>query len=170
MSQRAQNHLYLQLLKLLKNSQIKVKMTHFRYILDPPVPHRKWNLWGPEGKVPSGPARYLRPCVEGVIQGPLAPWMTPLTTHIGQAPSAAPAVSTLSDPGALISSGALGGPGTLDGPGALEGTGSLRVPGVLSGTGALSGSGALRGPGALSDFGALSGSGALSDPGRRRQW
>ena len=78
--------------------------------------------------------------MEGVIQGPLAPWMTPLTTHIGQAPSAAPAVSTLSDPGAVISSGALSGPGALGGPGALEGTGILRVPGVLSGIGTLSGS------------------------------
>ena len=73
------------------------------------------------------------------VRRPRAPWMTPLTTHIDQAPSAAPAVSTLSDPGAVISSGALSGPGALGGPCALEGTGILRVPGDLSGTGALDG-------------------------------
>ena len=124
---------------------------------------------GHTGRTPSVSLRLKGALVEGVIQGPLAPWMTPLTTHIGQAPSAVPAVSTLSDPGAVISSGALSGPGALGGPGALEGTGILRVPDVLSGIGTLSGSGALRGPGALGGSGALSGSVALSDPGRRRQ-
>ena len=26
------------------------------------VPPRKWNQWGPEGKVPPGPPRFLQPC------------------------------------------------------------------------------------------------------------
>ena len=27
----------------------------------PPVPPRRWNYWGPEGKVPPGPPRFLQP-------------------------------------------------------------------------------------------------------------
>ena len=34
----------------------RVKRAHFRYILGPPVPPKKWNLWGPEGKVPPSPS------------------------------------------------------------------------------------------------------------------
>ena len=33
----------IQLLQLLKNSPREVKRAHFRYILVPPVPPRKWN-------------------------------------------------------------------------------------------------------------------------------
>ena len=48
----------IQLLQLLKNSPREVKRDHFRYILGPPVPPRRWNYWGPEGKVPPGPPRF----------------------------------------------------------------------------------------------------------------
>ena len=54
----------IQLLQLLKNSPREAKRAHFRYILGPlpPVPPRRWNYWGPEGKVPPGPPRFLQPC------------------------------------------------------------------------------------------------------------
>ena len=45
----------IQLLQLLKNCPRKVKRDNFRYILVPRVPPRKWNWWGPEGKVPPVP-------------------------------------------------------------------------------------------------------------------
>ena len=60
-SQRTQNHLYLQLLQLLKNTPREVKRAHFVIYWVPLVPPRKWNLWCPEGKVPPGPPRFLRP-------------------------------------------------------------------------------------------------------------
>ena len=61
-SQRAQNHLYLQLLQLLKNSPREVKMAHFRYILvPPPGTTQDVKLMGPGGEgPPRSPPRFLQ--------------------------------------------------------------------------------------------------------------
>ena len=53
LSQTAQNHLYLQLLQLLKNSPREVKRAHFRYIMDPPWSHPGMEFMGPGGEGPS---------------------------------------------------------------------------------------------------------------------
>ena len=42
----------------------------------PPVPPRRWNYWGPEGKVPPGPPRFLQPWISrsilhGLSSGPV---------------------------------------------------------------------------------------------------
>ena len=48
-----------------KQSKRSKKGPIWLYIGSPRVPPRKWNLWGPEGKVPPGPPpppRFLQPC------------------------------------------------------------------------------------------------------------
>ena len=60
-SKRAQNHLYLQLLQLLKNSPREVKMAHFRHILGPPGPTQEMELMGPGREGPSRSPRLLQP-------------------------------------------------------------------------------------------------------------
>ena len=53
----------LQLLQLLKNSPREVKWSIFVIYWSPPVPPRKWNWWGSEGKVPPGPPPPVSPAM-----------------------------------------------------------------------------------------------------------
>ena len=47
-----------------KQSKRSKKGPFSLYIRSPPVPPRRWNYWGPEGKVPPGPPRFLQPCTK----------------------------------------------------------------------------------------------------------